>query len=330
MIPGYTATGSMYSDANPIEPQGIEFSVDVQFSTAGAGVILPPYSSPCILCVVRNSSPNDILLYPLLGGTINGSMSPITITVGNLIMAITFSPVDWVTMPFGGGPPFAAPAFTAFNITGIVGPYEVGATISSGTYTFNWVTSNSGNIEANSISILDISSSITLATGLANDGSEAIAISSITNDAPATHTWQVRGTDIESNTFSRNYSVVWEWRMFAGTASPTILNASQIQALTDFNGLVAGFAGTYNFVDVDGYKYWAIPLALGNPSFFTDANTGLPIAMVTTADDAAYNQTANGINFARINVTNTNGVATDYALYRSENSFSGNFSSRLS
>jgi hypothetical protein len=46
------------------------------------------------------------------------------------------------------------PAFTSFGFVQ-TSPIEVG-TVVSGTKTFTWVTSNSGNVQPNTVSILDI------------------------------------------------------------------------------------------------------------------------------------------------------------------------------
>jgi hypothetical protein len=234
-------------------------------------------------------------------------------------------PPVWVP----GGTAFATPAFTAFAITGQAQTIEVGATISAGSKTFTWSTSNSTNITANSISIVDTTASNTLATGLANTGSDAITISAITNNAPASQVWTINGVNTQSATFSRTFTVNWLWRVYAGTNSSGTLTANQIKALSDSSSLQASFAGTYNLSAGD-YKYFSYPDSMGSVNTFRDANTGFLISMATSADDAAYSNTANGWSYAIVSVTNTNGISTNYRVYRSQYVLGGSLSMTVS
>lgn len=225
---------------------------------------------------------------------------------------------------------YSPPAFTAFSVSGVSSPIEVGGSISGGSYTFEWSTSNSANVAANSISIVDTTASNTLASGLANTGSDAITLSTITNNSAATQTWTINAKNTQAAAFSDTYSVAWEWRVYAGTSSNVTLTANQIKALTDADGLQSGFAGTYAYANTNGYKYFCYPDALGSANNFIDAGTGLPVSMATSADNAAYDNTANGWSYALVSVTNANSVTTNYRVYRSQYSFSGSFTMEVS
>lgn len=244
-----------------------------------------------------------------------------------------FSSGDLVVLQLSGmpaGQTYLPPAFTAFAITGVSSPVEVGATVADGSKTFTWSTSNSVNVQANSIKITDTTGSTLLASGLANTGSHAITLPGYTNDAPATQVWGIAGENTHMAAFSDTFSVAWEWRVYAGTSSNATLTANQIKALTDSDGLQAGFAGTYAYADVNGYKYFCYPDSMGSVAFFIDANTGFPVDMADSSDNPAYSHTANGWSYAIVSVTNVNSVSTNYRVYRTANTFSGPFDMRVS
>lgn len=221
---------------------------------------------------------------------------------------------------------YSAPAFTAFGITGQSTPIEVGATIAAGNKTFTWSTSNSANVAANSISIVDTTAGTTLATGLANDGTQVISISAITNNVPATQVWTINGTNTHAGAFSRTYTVNWYWRVYAGTNAAVTVTANQIKALTDASGLRADFPGSYPIASAAGYKYFCFPDSMGDVTLFFDSNGNFPWDMATVSDNAAYSNhqaTGGDYYYAIVSVTNAQSVATNYRVYRSTNTFSG-------
>ena len=89
------------------------------------------------------------------------------------------------------------PQFTskACNYPSIV---EVG-TMVSGIYTFTWAISNATNIVPNSVNIFDLNANNFLVTGLANDGSEAVALNGNTLNANnATQVWSISAENTKS------------------------------------------------------------------------------------------------------------------------------------
>jgi hypothetical protein len=226
---------------------------------------------------------------------------------------------------------YMAPTFASFSITGQATPVEVGSTIASGNHTFIWTTTNSANVKANSISIVDTTASVTLATGLANTGSTVVSFaSSISRTTPGTQTWTINGLDILNNGFSTTFSVAWQYRVYAGNNVNAELTAPMILALTDSNALQSSFAGTYSYSNTIAYKYFCYPDPLGSVSAFVDANTGFPVSMATVADDPAYSNTANGWSYALVSVTSSLGVTVNYRVYRTQYQFSGTFAMRVS
>jgi len=321
-INGVTATGTTQVTAFRIPPTGQVFGVDVQVVPPSSGVMMPDYSYDPIACLIRNSGSNDLRIYPLVGGTVNGSAAPYTLSAGSVAQFWALSAIDWVLFSEGSGPapPYTAPTFSSFSIFGQSSPIEVGAAIAAGPKSFVWTTTQPANVQANSISITDVTTSTLLAAGLANTGSDTIVIGSITNNSPATHTWRIAGVDIQSNPFSRDFPVAWEWLAHWGASALTVLTSSQILALSG-SALQTTSPGTYPTTGA-GYKFWAVPADFVQPTLFRDSITQFNVPM---AADAIYNQTnSSGINYALVSVTNANGVVHNYALYRSLNTSSSN------
>ena len=102
---------------------------------------------------------------------------------------------------------YQVPTFSFFN-NSISSLNQVGNPINwSGNTTFSWNTTNSGNVSGNSISIIDTSNPFSpLGQGLANDGSESLALGlTINNNIPISHTWQIKGKNTEGDDFQKNY-----------------------------------------------------------------------------------------------------------------------------
>ncbi len=218
---------------------------------------------------------------------------------------------------------FVAPSFSAFTISAQATALEVGATIAAGSKTFLWTTVHPTSVKPNSISIVDTTASNTLASGLADTGSDAITISAITLILPGSQVWTINGVDVQNGAFSTTFEVDWEWRVYSGTSANVTLTANQIKALSDSSGLQASFPATYNYADSLGYKYFCYPDSMGSVTNFVYVN--FPVSMATVSDNAAYSHTANGWSYALVSVTNAQGVTTNYRVYRTQFAFSGTF-----
>jgi len=256
--------------------------------------------------------------------------SPSNTTVGGLVAGTSLTGLGLDVILADMLVSYLAPAFTSFSISGQSTAVEVGTTL-SGSKTFTWSTSNSTNINTNSISILDITGSTTLASGLANTGSHASTIATVTNNTPASYQWQVQGTNTHSSVFSSNFSVNWYYRSFYGTSASSNLNAAAIQALTS-NALESGFAGTYSFA-AGNYKFICYADAFGSPTAstgFKDTSTGFVVAMATSTDDAFFSNIQNGWYYGLVSVTNGLGVTENYRVYRTQNSLGGSINIQVS
>jgi hypothetical protein len=252
------------------------------------------------------------------GGSTNyTNATPMPEAVGGYDAGTTFDSVQFSDLMDGLLYPYQSPAFTAFAISGQATTVEVGTTV-SGTKTFTWSTSNSANVAANSLSIADESGP--LQNGLADDGSEAIAVGSVQRTTPGTYTWTIAGmnTNTPPAAFDRDFSITWLWKVYAGTSVSATLNEAEIEGLSDYATLTNSAVRTY-VLSAGGYKYLAIPASFTAPSSFKDEATGFNVPMADSSDDAAYSGAANGLSYATVSVTNAQSQVTTYRVYRTKN-----------
>jgi hypothetical protein len=251
------------------------------------------------------------------GGTGTGNvtytnLTPTTQTLGGIPFGSTFSAQTMQQMWDALLYPYQDPAFTSFGLQGISSPYEIGRTISVN-QTFTWANSNHANISANTISISGYN--LTTLTGLTNDGSEAVtftgAITRTASDDAGTRTWKIFGINTKNNTFSTTFNMRWDYKLYAGTGSTTSLTEAQIEALTTYNSVKNGFAGTYN-MPAGGYKYWCFADTYGTPNSFILYGNNLAI------NDTYPNVDSNGNSYDLVPITNAYGEQTNYRVYRSK------------
>lgn len=203
--------------------------------------------------------------------------------------------------------PYQYPAFLTFAISGQTTPLEVGASILANR-TFIWTTSSSSNINTNSLAIRDVTGATNIATGLADDGTEATTYAAIVKNTATTNQFSITGTNSKSTTFTKTYTVAWQWKIYYGESVTTPLAESGIEGLR-IGVLASGFAGTYIFNALtNGYKYLCYPAVLGTATSFKDTATQLPVPMETVYT---------------VSVTNVNGVSTNYNVHRSTNILNG-------
>lgn len=218
--------------------------------------------------------------------------------------------------------PYLSPVFNSFLIAGQATTVEVGTTIAAGSKTFNWNTTNSSYVQANSVVIKNISGgAFNLATGLANDGTEIISIpSSIQKTAPNTHRWQISAIRANNTVFTRNFDVKWWWRVYYGTSSLTGLTGSDVTGLTNSNLDTTVINDTRSYV-AGNYKYLCIPSTFTEPTLFRDNNTNLSIAMADSAD--GYTAGTGTYKHQLVSVTNVNGIIQNYKVFRTRNILGG-------
>jgi len=240
----------------------------------------------------------------------NGNPTPVTL--GGIAAGSTFSNVPLTTMWNDFLYPYQAPAFSSFYINTQAGTLEVGDT-SLANPDFRWSTTNSGNVQANSIALRDQTNSVVLASGLANDGQEVISLPGVTNNTPATQTYRVVGTNTHSTTFIRNYSILWRWRMYYGESANLSLNETDIKGLRA-SILTNTFARTYSFLAGATYKYITYPTSFGTATSFTDTGSGFAVAMEPPYTVSVTNSFGQTVNFNVHRTTNILNAATNIAV----------------
>jgi hypothetical protein len=131
------------------------------------------------------------------------STSPATCTVGGITAGavLTGQTLEYLLQEILA--PYVEPTFSSFGVN-ITSPMEVGTAL-SGTKSFTWNTTTSGNIASNVIGICQVGGAL-LGSGLSNDCAENLDIGTLTNTACCVWTWQITGCSTQDTAFSRNVS----------------------------------------------------------------------------------------------------------------------------
>lgn len=249
------------------------------------------------------------------------NLNPVPITQGGILSGTTFNSVSITSVFDMLLYPYQLANFNTFDISGQPTTLEVGNSVTSGSKTFTWSTSNSSYITPNTIEISKITSgTVILATALANTGSTSITLgSAVTLSTVGSYTWQIKGTRTNSTLFTRNFTVNWLYKMFADTSPNTILTAADVLAMS--GNLQNTINGTYAFA-ANNYKYFAIPNNLPNPTLFKDQATNLNVGMADATD--GYTDTNAGVySFKNLSVTNPYGITQTYRVYRTKYTLGG-------
>lgn len=283
--------------AIPFEKATFEPAWEAALNAAGGGGGSSTFTNPAATPVT-------------VGGIPAGSTFPVAQTMQQMWDALLY--------------PYQSPAFTSFAISGQATSKEVGATIPA-SVTFTWSTSNSANVQANSIALVDVTGgNIPLGSGLANDGSQAVVMGGpITLGAAGVYQFSIAGVNSELAAFASTLTFTWRWRLFYGVSANPTLTGPQIGALAG-SDLAASYVGTFACA-AGGYKYVCLADAVGGQiNTVKDQLTNFDIPMATVADNAAYsNVDGGGYSYALVSYTNVNGVTTNYRVYRTANSLGG-------
>lgn len=215
--------------------------------------------------------------------------------------------------------PYATPTFSTFLISGQATTIEVGTTL-SGTKSFAFTFTNGGNVAPNTLDILDVTGSTTLATNVPITSPQSADIGTVQLTSIGTYSWRGRADSTLPATFQSNlFTVSWLFRVYAGTNTSATLTEAQIEALV-VNVLSATPFAIYS-LGTGGYKYFCWPDSYGSPTAatgFKDTATNLAVAMASSVDDPAYGNVQNGWSYNLASVTNANGITTNYRVYRSK------------
>jgi hypothetical protein len=200
--------------------------------------------------------------------------SPSTVTVGGMPSGTNLTGRSFESLFEEILTPFQAPTFSAFN-NSITNPSEVGVTL-SGFTTFTWSTTNSANISANTIGILDITTGTTLLTsGLVNDGNESVNIGTLGNTVPTTFQWQISGLTTQGGTITRNVSKSTIYPYFYGKSGSGTRPSSNQALINSGTKVVAASTGsiTINFGATDEWIWFATPATSTTKTVWTGTNS---------------------------------------------------------
>lgn len=196
--------------------------------------------------------------------------------------------------------PYQAPSFSSFSISSLGGlsasgnTLEVGDSISSNR-TFTWSTTNSSNVNSNSVSIIDQTGSDTvIANGLANDGSESTTYSAINKITATSHIFRIQAVNTQSTTFSSTYTVNWRHRRWWGTSANVSLSSGDI--LTLANDEFSTSRSKAFTIDGGGeYIYYAYPASWGTATFTVNGflNTAWTLEVVSHTNASGHTENYN-------------------------------------
>lgn len=217
--------------------------------------------------------------------------------------------------------PYQDPSFTSFTISGQGSSIECGDRIGPNP-TFTWTVSNSDNIEDGSVSITDVTASAAVSSGNDYDESPLDATyAAVGLDDPGSYTFKIQGENTDSETFSRTKNYTFYFKGYAGPNTSETLNEAQIEDL-QLGGQISAGTFTLNALS-GGYKFFAFPIYSGSfqpSSFKLDNGTNVPMVN----NEGSYTTSnGNGFYYDTVSVTNSFGVTTDYAVYRTFNILNG-------
>ncbi len=310
------------TERDAITSQRRTFGMVVTLQDGGGSYILANVAMGGTDNVVTNNA--NWIIYAPGGSTTYTNTNPTTIAVGGYALGSTFTAQSMYDMWTGLLYPYIPPTFTSFAINTFPILYEVGAAI-GGSKNFAWSFSLPGNVAASSMDILDVTGGTTLASGLSIvSPATGITIASYTPILPATYSWRGRATNTQSNLFtSALFTATWRWKAYYGESANGTITASEILSLVN-QPLSTTVLGSYSFASTGAtYKYFCWPDSFGSPPPSTGTTgfllSGSPCSMVSVGFDPAYSLVQNGYYYYLISVTNTNGVATNYRVYRTLN-----------
>lgn len=250
----------------------------------------------------------------LNSGTNTGTytnLTPLSVTHGGALIGSTFNNLTMQEMFDLILYPYQSPSFTSFYLNNISNSYEIGYNISIN-QTFIWDTNNDSNVKPNTISL--IGKNLTTLNNLSNDNNENIIFNSAINrtsiDGPGIESWTIIAQNTKDISFSRNYSIRWDYIMYVGTSSLSILTESEIKLLSDFNLVRNGKNGTFN-ISANNYKFIAFADFYGNVNNFKDPDTTFDIDMYD-----GYSHSEGSWSYELISITNSFNQTTNYRLYR--------------
>lgn len=207
--------------------------------------------------------------------------------------------------------PYKTPSFSSFSILSQDTTLEYGQELIPAIgkiVTFGWDTSNLENISDNGYTILDVTGSTILATGIPKaDITRAVSIMyRIAYTTTTSHVFQIFTQSTKNITFYRNFSVNWRPNMYWGVSSDTSLTSATVRNLASSN-LTTSAIGTYTMNGDGKYIYFVCPSSFG--ALIEEDGSGSKF-LVGNLQNSAFIRTT-------LNYTNTYNHTETYYVYRS-------------
>lgn len=247
--------------------------------------------------------------------------APTTATLGGIAAGSTFSAQTIQQMFDALLYPYQAPGFSSFSRTNLATTYELGQTVSIGSQTFTWGTSNSPNVSAGTVSITqNFSPSKTLFSN-GNIFSTATTLSDTYSAGTSTTTtlYSINATNTHGASLSSSISRSWRPKWYYGKFSGATVNSSELVTL-GASALVSSVVNTYYTIGSSvgaEYIYFAIPNTLMQPSDFRDSTGG------------CFGTNHPYLTQGTVSVVNTYGVTVNYTVYRFTNPTAGGLNAWL-
>jgi hypothetical protein len=204
--------------------------------------------------------------------------------------------------------------------------FEVGDSMSPGSYTFSWGLSNAGLFDSNSTKLLDITNATPTETywqnpslnitNLSNTSPYTYVLSStISSTIPRSRDFRVYINRSNLTTISKSLSVNWMLPIYTGSTSSTTLNGLQVLS-TLTNKILATNSSVLLTAPGSGYKYVAIPETFN--LLYSLTLDRIPVVMAGTSQGYTISST-NSLYYNKIWVTSSYGIGATYNVYRSFN-----------
>lgn len=265
------------------------------------------------------------------GGTIKyTNTAPTPFALGGIEKGTRFKDVDLRTLFTKLMYGWEFPEFTAFsiNLSGVAleNQLEIGATITGGTYTADWVIANTELLAENSIVIER--DNIVLLENLPNNSPIDLTLDDITKTEPTATCFTISAYDTTGVSFAKYLSVSFMYKIYYGEGAENIILTDPITLEKYPNPLLAfretrlvntiigteyHFPEAPNIPDALPYKWLCCPKAfgeLGTHYIFCDLITDIAIVFADKEE---------------ITITNEYDLKIPYYCYRTENKIFGEF-----
>lgn len=227
-------------------------------------------------------------------------------TIGGISSGTTFNQVSYDDMFTMLLYPYQTPSFGSFAIAGL-SDTEVGNTYASQMRNVSWSMTNSSNVNASSVRVIDVSGgNAVLASSLSNTSPASVSIPSLTLSTAGAKQFRIEATNTKAVVFNRTLNINWQWAIHYGESPLTSLTSTEVRALR-VKSLTSTANGTYA-MQAGSYKYIAYPVSFGLKSNFKDQATNLDVAMIAATT---------------VSVTNAYGITTNYYVHRTLNQLGG-------